>query len=117
MKAQAAKGWAVAGVTGVRQPDSGGKTGADGETVDGLTFYRTPSIAPVRSPIREWREIGALAARLEALVRAWQPDLLHDHSPVPDAMAALRVGKRLRLTAIERETCRARGGQDREHRG
>src|SRR3546814_7812458 len=77
MKAQAAKGWAVAGVTGVRQPDSGGKTGADGETVDGLTFYRTPSIAPVRSPIREWREIGALASRIEALVRAWQPDLLH----------------------------------------
>src|SRR3546814_3112686 len=85
MKAQAAKGWAVAGVTGVRQPDSGGKTGADGETVDWPTFYRTPSIAPVRSPIREWREIGALASRIEALVRAWQPDLLHAHSPVLDA--------------------------------
>jgi len=100
MKAQAAKGWAVAGVTGVRQPDSGGKTGADGETVDGLTFYRTPSIAPVRSPIREWREIGALASRIEALVRAWQPDLLHAHSPVLDAMAALRVGKRLGIPVL-----------------
>lgn len=90
MKAQIAKGWDVAGVTGVRHPEPG----PDGETVDGLTFYRTPPIAPARSPIREWREIGALAARIDALVDAWKPDLLHAHSPVLDAMAALRVGKR-----------------------
>src|SRR3546814_21028556 len=30
MQAQAAKGWAVAGVTGVRTPDSGGKPGETG---------------------------------------------------------------------------------------
>ncbi len=90
MKAQIAKGWDVAGVTGVRHPEPG----ADGETVDGLTFYRTPPIAPAPSPIREWREIGALAARIDALVDAWKPDLLHAHSPVMDAMAALRIGKR-----------------------
>ncbi|WP_077146120.1 TIGR04063 family PEP-CTERM/XrtA system glycosyltransferase [Sphingopyxis sp. KK2] len=96
MKAQVAKGWEVAGVTGVRHPDEG----PDGETVDGLTFYRTPPIAPARSPIREWREIGALAARVEALVKQWQPDLLHAHSPVLDAMAALRVGKRLGIPVI-----------------
>lgn len=90
MKAQVAKGWDVAGVTGVRHPIAG----PDGETVDGLTFYRTPAIAPVRSPLREWREIGALAARIEALVDQWRPDVLHAHSPVMDAMAALRVGKR-----------------------
>src|SRR3546814_9758558 len=100
MKAQAAKGWAVAGVTGVRQPESGEETGADAETVDGLTFYRTPPIAPMRSPIREWREIGALAARIEALVRDWQPDLLHAHSPVLGGLAALRVdGRRTRTNS------------------
>jgi PEP-CTERM/exosortase A-associated glycosyltransferase len=96
MKAQVAKGWEVAGVTGVRHPVEG----PDGETIDGLTFYRTPPIAPARSPIREWREIGALAARVEALVKEWQPDLLHAHSPVLDAMAALRVGKRLGIPVI-----------------
>lgn len=96
MKAQAAKGWEVAGVTGVRHP----APGPDVETVDGLTFYRTPPIAPARAPIREWREIAALAARTAALVRDWQPDLLHAHSPVLDALAALRVGKRMGIPVI-----------------
>ncbi|MFC3786752.1 PEP-CTERM/exosortase A-associated glycosyltransferase [Sphingopyxis italica] len=96
MKAQAAKGWEVAGVTGVRHPEPG----EDGETVDGLTFYRTPPIAPARAPLREWREIGALAKRIEALVREWKPDLFHAHSPVLDGLAALRVGKKLGIPVL-----------------
>src|SRR3546814_19433322 len=54
----------------------------------------------MRSPIREWREIGALAARIDALVRDWQPDLLHAHSPVLGGLAALRVGKRLGIPVL-----------------
>ena len=96
MRAQAAKGWAVAGVTGVRHPEPG----PDGETVDGLTFYRTLPIAPARAPIREWREIGALAKRVEALAKEWKPDVLHAHSPVLDGLAALRVGKKLGIPVI-----------------
>ncbi len=96
MKAQVAKGWEVAGVTGVRHPEPG----PDGETVDGLTFYRTAPIAPARAPIREWREIGALAQRVEALAQEWKPDVLHAHSPVLDGLAALRVGKRLGIPVI-----------------
>ena len=96
MKAQVAKGWDVAGVTGVRHPEPG----PDGETVDGLTFYRTAPIAPARAPIREWREIGALAKRVEALAKEWKPDVLHAHSPVLDGLAALRVGKKLGIPVI-----------------
>ncbi len=96
MKAQVAKGWDVAGVTGVRHPEPG----PDGETVDGLTFYRTAPVAPARAPIREWREIGALAQRVEALAREWKPDVLHAHSPVLDGLAALRVGKKLGIPVI-----------------
>jgi len=96
MKAQMAKGWEVAGVTGARHP----MPGPEVETVDGLTFYRTAPVAPTRSPIREWREIGALAARTAALVAEWKPDLLHAHSPVLDGLAALRVGKKLGIPVI-----------------
>ena len=96
MKAQVAKGWAVAGVTGVRHP----LPGPGVETVDGLTFHRTPPIKPAPSPLREWREIGALAKRIGGLVAEWKPDLLHAHSPVMDGLAALRVGKRLGIPVI-----------------
>ncbi|HET6524279.1 TIGR04063 family PEP-CTERM/XrtA system glycosyltransferase [Sphingopyxis sp.] len=100
MKAQVAKGWEVAGVTGVRHPEPGAAKGDGSETVDGLTFYRTPPIAPARSPIREWREIGALAKRVQALAKEWKPDVLHAHSPVLDGLAALRVGKKLGIPVI-----------------
>jgi PEP-CTERM/exosortase A-associated glycosyltransferase len=96
MKAQVAKGWDVAGITGVRHPVPGPPV----ETVDGLTFHRTPAIAPAPSPIREWREIAALAARTEALAREWKPDVLHAHSPVLDGLAALRAGKKLGIPVI-----------------
>lgn len=96
MKAQLAKGWDVKGVTGVRHPVEG----PDIEEVDGLIFHRTPPVAAAPPVIREWREIGALAARVEALARDWRPDVLHAHSPVLDGMAALRAGKRLGIPVI-----------------
>jgi glycogen(starch) synthase len=88
--AQQARGLEVACLTGPRQ----GETAADPEIVDGITFHRTapPPLAP--SPLREWREIKALEARLEALVRDWRPDQLHVHSPVLNALAALAVARR-----------------------
>lgn len=89
MKAQLVKGWAVAGVTGVRHA----LPGPAFECIEGIDFYRTPAIASAPSPLREWREIDALARRIDALVDEWQPDLLHAHSPVLDALAALRVAR------------------------
>lgn len=96
MKAQLARGWAVAGVTGARHP----VPGPPFETVEGLDFYRTPAVANAPSPLREWREIDALARRIDALVDEWQPDLLHAHSPVLDALAALRVARRRTLPCL-----------------
>lgn len=96
LKAQAARGWEVAGVTGVRHVPAG----PDPETVDGLTFFRTPKPAPARSPLAEWREVAALAARIDALVDTWRPDLLHAHSPVLNALAAMRVARRRKLPLV-----------------
>jgi PEP-CTERM/exosortase A-associated glycosyltransferase len=88
--AQQARGLDVACLTGIRQGASAG----DPETIDGITFFRTPAIARAPSPVREWREIGALESRLDRLVAEWKPDQLHVHSPVLNALAALRVSKR-----------------------
>jgi PEP-CTERM/exosortase A-associated glycosyltransferase len=96
LKAQQGMGWDVAGVTGHRHPLPGPAV----ETVDGLRFYRTPGQASGRSPMREWREVAALAAQIEAVAREFQPDILHAHSPVLDALAAGRVARKLGLRWI-----------------
>jgi glycogen synthase len=95
MKAQEAMGWDVLGVTGVRQ-----KGGAGTEIAEGLTFHRTPPIAD-RPPVRsELAEISAFARRIDAVAAEFQPDILHAHSPVLDALAALRVAKARNLPLL-----------------
>ncbi len=97
MRAQQAMGWQVAGVTGVRQT---GGAGAAIETVDGLKFFRTPSV-PGRVPIlSEINEVRALSRTLDSVVEAFRPDVLHAHSPVLGALAALRVGRRHKLPVM-----------------
>lgn len=97
MKAQARRGWTVAGVTGPRQTWDGA---SDHEVADGLDFYRTTPPGGAPSPIGEWREIRAFARRIAQVCEIVQPDVLHAHSPVLDAMAALRAGKRLGLPVL-----------------
>jgi PEP-CTERM/exosortase A-associated glycosyltransferase len=96
VKAQLARGWEVACVTGVRHTEGG----PDPEEVDGIRFFRTPAPARGPSPLREWREIKALERRLDQLVRDWRPDQLHAHSPVLNALAALPVARRRGLPLL-----------------
>ena len=96
VKAQIARGWEVACLTGARHS----KAGPDPEIVEGITFYRTPQPVAGPSPLREWREIQALAARLDELVTEFQPDQLHAHSPVLNALAALQVAKKRGLPLL-----------------
>jgi glycogen(starch) synthase len=94
--AQQARGLEVACLTGARQ----GVSTADPETIDGITFFRTKMPPPAPSPLREWREIKALEARLDRLAEEWKPDRLHVHSPVLDALAALPVARRRGIPII-----------------
>ena len=95
LKAQAALGWKVASVTGPRQ----GATPAAVESIDGLVFHRTQATAQ-RGPIGELAGIAAFARRIDAAVDAFRPDILHAHSPVLDALAALRVAGRRNLPLV-----------------
>jgi PEP-CTERM/exosortase A-associated glycosyltransferase len=113
LKAQEALGHAVAGVTGLRHSAPGqtetGQTDmpmpetqdADGaEVIDGLRFWRTAGVLGGPPALREWREVRALADRIEAVARTWRPDVLHAHSPALCGMAALRAARRLGLPLV-----------------
>ena len=96
LKAQAAAGLQVRGITGQRHLAAG----PHAEEADGIVFHRTPGIASGLPAIREWREIGALAHAIERLCDEWQPDILHAHSPALCGQAALRVARRRGLPLV-----------------
>ncbi|MFI5445929.1 TIGR04063 family PEP-CTERM/XrtA system glycosyltransferase [Polaromonas sp. UC242_47] len=71
------------------------------ENVDGWHFYRTP-VAPV-SPlpgVGEFALMRQLEHRLLQVARQLRPDIIHAHSPVLNALPALRVGKRLGIPVV-----------------
>ena len=96
LKSQMRRGWQVAAVTGPRH----GTIGAPVETVDGIDFHRTQPAKPLIAPFGELREIARFARRIDAAVEAFKPDVLHAHSPVLDALAALKVSKRRNLPLV-----------------
>ncbi|WP_454887157.1 TIGR04063 family PEP-CTERM/XrtA system glycosyltransferase [Sphingomonas oryzagri] len=100
LKAQAALGLEVAGVTGARHARQAAAGEGSWEDHDGLRFFRggnTPEGMPVLSEIREVR------AFTRAILRAaedFRPDVLHAHSPVLTALAARSAAKRLGLPLV-----------------
>ena len=96
LKAQAAMGLEVRGITGLRHF----KDGPDIEAADGITFHRTRGTASGPVAYREWREINLLADAIVALAADWRPDILHAHSPALCGKAALVAGKRLGIPVV-----------------
>ncbi len=94
MKSQMGHGLTVAGVTGVRQNQHGYRAESPLEQAEGLDFFRTMEDAHGPSPVKEWREVALLADRIDAVVREWQPDVLHAHSPALNGLAAMRAAQR-----------------------
>ena len=76
----------------------------DEEDIDGWHFFRTlaaPSNASASIPIiNQVSTMRQLERRLEAVVARVRPDILHAHSPVLNAIPALRVGKKLHLPVV-----------------
>jgi PEP-CTERM/exosortase A-associated glycosyltransferase len=92
MKAQAAGGDEVRGITGLRQSVDA-SWGGEREECAGLIFDRTPGIARGGPGLREWREVKALASAVARLCDEWRPDLLHAHSPALCGLAAAKIAK------------------------
>ena len=66
------------------------------EEVDGWTFHRTPSA----SGIGLARQMQLTARRIACVARETEPDLIHAHSPVLNALPSLWVGRRLGLPVV-----------------
>jgi PEP-CTERM/exosortase A-associated glycosyltransferase len=100
LKAQQRRGWHVAAVTGPRHDLCEGARPLDEETIDGIDFYRTAPVKETFSPLQELREIRAFAKRIDQAVADFQPDILHAHSPVLDALAGLRIARKRKLPLV-----------------
>ena len=99
LREQRALGWQTLQLTTPRH----GRAGSDVEDVDGWRFHRTPlgeSPASRLPGVGYLREMRASARRIEELARAFDAEILHAHSPVLNALPALRAGRRLGIPVV-----------------
>lgn len=92
LREQRALGWQTVHLT---TPKQGVSTALQDE-VDGWLFHRTPS--PEGTGLLA--QMRLTAARLEEVIRDTQPDLIHAHSPVLNALPSLWVRRRRRLPVV-----------------
>ena len=99
LREQRALGWETFHVTGSKQE----KCAALEEDIDGWHFYRTLPATGMRAHLPILNQIDVirgLERRLMEIVPRIKPDILHAHSPALNAIAALKVGKRLGLPVV-----------------
>jgi PEP-CTERM/exosortase A-associated glycosyltransferase len=73
------------------------------EDADGLHFYRTPKPAGLLAKLPGGDPFAVMAAiekRLMQLARELHPDVIHAHSPVLNAVPAIRVGRKLGIPVV-----------------
>ena len=96
---QRALGWKTAHLTSSKQ----GICTQSRECVDGLVFYRTETAKGPLSKlpfVNQLSIIDGLTKRLMTVAQDLKPDVLHAHSPALNAIAALRVGRRLGIPVV-----------------
>ncbi|MRV76433.1 glycosyltransferase, exosortase A system-associated [Duganella sp. FT92W] len=99
LQQQRALGWDTCHITSSKQGD----VKQPKESVDGLDFFRTPPASGLMSRVpvlNQLAVIDSLARRLLEVAKEVKPDILHAHSPALNAMAALRVGKKLGIPVV-----------------
>lgn len=92
LREQRALSWETFHLTTPKQ----GFSAVEVEEADGLRFYRTP--APAGTGLLA--QMRLTARRIDQLVDQLQPDLIHAHSPVLNALPAEWVARRRRLPVV-----------------
>jgi len=99
LREQRRLGWETSHLTGPKQ----GSAERLEELVDGWHFFRTRANDTRLAGLPAVAEIllmNALTRRLQAVAEQVRPQLLHAHSPVLNAIPALRVGRRLGVPVL-----------------
>ena len=92
LREQRKLGWETVHLTTPKQ----GPSQAESEEADGLTFYRTSS----EKGTGLLAQMRLTAKRLREVIGKTQPDIIHAHSPVLNALPSLWVGWRLNLPVV-----------------
>jgi PEP-CTERM/exosortase A-associated glycosyltransferase len=99
LREQRRLGWETFHLTSPKHTAPGGPE----QDVDGLHFYRTiwqPGGLATWPVLRELALMRATAHRLREVAARVRPHLIHAHSPVLNALPALRVGRRLGIPVV-----------------
>lgn len=104
LREQRKLGWETFHLTSPKHAEAAGAAAPqDEETTDGLHFYRTPSSQSALAGVPglgQYALMQATERRLLEVAGQLKPHLLHAHSPVLNAMPALRVGRRLGIPVV-----------------
>lgn len=99
LREQRALGWDTYHLTGPRQI----KCAVAEEDVDGLHFYRTAQPTGLMSKLPALNQLAdmlALERRLDEVLDQVRPDIVHAHSPVLNAIPALRAAHRRGIPVV-----------------
>ena len=99
LREQRALGWDTFHITSPKQGDA---TALE-ESIDGLHFYRTAGGTGLLADLPVGREVAlmnALSQRLMQVAQWVEPDIIHAHSPVLNALPALKVGRQLGIPVV-----------------
>ncbi|HRH86062.1 MAG TPA: glycosyltransferase, exosortase A system-associated [Rubrivivax sp.] len=99
LREQRRLGWQTFHLTSPKQIDCT----VDEEDVDGWHFYRTPAVPGTGGKlpgVGEFTLMRQLERRLFDVAQRVRPQILHAHSPVLNAIPALRVGRRLGIPVV-----------------
>jgi PEP-CTERM/exosortase A-associated glycosyltransferase len=99
LREQRKLGWQTFHLTSPKQ----GECAADEEVVDGWNFHRTSAAAPPSGKlpgVGEFALMRQLEQRLLQVAAHVRPHIIQAHSPVLNAVPALRVGKRLGIPVV-----------------
>lgn len=89
-------GWKTLQLTTPKQ----GITTSEQEIVDGWLFYRTPGAQGMSGIRGYFAQMAATQRRIESLAKQLRPDILHPHSPVLNAIPAIRAGQKLGIPVV-----------------